>query len=107
VLTAIEKVSLWVTDVEVLRLHYARTLRHWRSRFNANRERIKQMAGYDERFCRMWEFYLAGCEVAFRYMNQMVFQIQIARKQDAVPLTRDYMVDAERGVGVASSMAAE
>ncbi|HEY6979328.1 cyclopropane-fatty-acyl-phospholipid synthase family protein [Reyranella sp.] len=107
VLTAIEKVGLWVTDVEVLRLHYARTLRHWRSRFNANRERIKQMAGYDERFCRMWEFYLAGCEVAFRYMNQMVFQIQIARKQDAVPLTRDYMVDAERGVGVASSMAAE
>ena len=51
---------------------------------------IKQMAGYDDRFCRMWEFYLAGCEVAFRYMNQMVFQIQIARRQDAVPLTRDY-----------------
>ena len=107
VLTAIEKVGLWVTDVEVLRLHYARTLRHWRSRFNANRDRIKQMAGYDERFCRMWEFYLAGCEVAFRYMNQMVFQIQIARKQDAVPLTRDYMVDAERGIAVARSMAAE
>ena len=54
-------------------------------------------AGYDERFCRMWEFYLAGCEIAFRYMNQMVFQIQIARPQDAVPLTRDYIVDAERG----------
>ena len=56
------------------------------------------MAGYDDRFCRMWEFYLAGCEIAFRYMNQMVFQIQIARSQDAVPLTRDYMVDAERGI---------
>jgi cyclopropane-fatty-acyl-phospholipid synthase len=107
VLTAIEKVGLWVTDIEILRLHYAETLRHWRSRFNANRERIKQMAGYDERFCRMWEFYLAGCEVAFRYMNQMVFQIQIARKQDAAPLTRDYMVDAERGGAVARSMAAE
>ena len=79
-LTAIEKVGLWVTDIEILRLHYAETLRHWRQRFLANREQIKQMAGYDERFCRMWEFYLAGCEVAFRYMNQMVFQIQIARK---------------------------
>jgi len=97
VMTAIEKVGLWVTDVEILRLHYAETLRHWRSRFLANRERIKQMAGYDDRFCRMWEFYLAGCEVAFRYMNQMVFQIQIARKQDAVPLTRDYVNEAENG----------
>jgi cyclopropane-fatty-acyl-phospholipid synthase len=55
----------------------------------------------------MWEFYLAGCEVAFRYMNQMVFQIQIARKLDAVPLTRDYMIDVERGIGAARSMAAE
>ena len=107
VMTAIEKVGLWVTDIEILRLHYAETLRHWRQRFLANRERIKQMAGYDDRFCRMWEFYLAGCESAFRYMNQMVFQIQIARRQDAVPLTRDYMVDAERGVAVARSMAAE
>ena len=78
VLAAIEKVGLWVTDIEILRLHYAETLRHWRQRFLANRERIKQMAGYDERFCRMWEFYLAGCEVAFRYMNQMVFQMQLA-----------------------------
>jgi cyclopropane-fatty-acyl-phospholipid synthase len=76
---AIEKVGLWVTDIEILRLHYAETLRHWRQRFLANRERIKQLAGYDDRFCRMWEFYLAGCEIAFRYMNQMVFQIQLAR----------------------------
>jgi cyclopropane-fatty-acyl-phospholipid synthase len=65
------------------------------------------MAGCDDRFCRMWEFYLAGCEVAFRYMNQMVFQMQIARRQDVVPLTRDHMIDAERGLGVARSMAAE
>jgi cyclopropane-fatty-acyl-phospholipid synthase len=107
VLAAIEKSGLWVTDIEVLRLHYADTLRHWRQRFLANREKIKEMAGYDERFCRMWEFYLAGCEISFRYMNQMVFQIQIARRQDAVPLTRDYMVDAERGVGSNRSMAAE
>jgi cyclopropane-fatty-acyl-phospholipid synthase len=107
VLSAIEKVGLWVTDVEILRLHYVETLRHWRQRFLSNRESIKQMAGYDERFCRMWEFYLAGCEVAFRYMNQMVFQIQIARKQDAVPLTRDYLIDAESGAGATRSMAAE
>jgi len=107
VLTAIEKVGLWVTDVEILRLHYAETLRHWRQRFLSNRERIKQMAGYDDRFCRMWEFYLAGCEVAFRYMNQMVFQIQIARTQDAVPLTRDYLGETEGGAAVARSMAAE
>lgn len=107
VLTAIEKVGLWVTDIEILRLHYAETLRHWRHRFLANRERIKQVAGYDDRFCRMWEFYLAGCEVAFRYMNQMVFQMQIARRQDAVPFTRDYMIEAENGIKVTRSMAAE
>ena len=107
VLTAIEKVGLWVTDIEILRLHYAETLRHWRRRFMANRDKVKAMAGYDDRFCRMWEFYLAGCEVAFRFMNQMVFQIQIARKQDAVPLTRDYVVDSERGVVTTRSMAAE
>ena len=107
VLTAVEKVGLWVTDMEILRLHYAETLRHWRQRFLANREHVKRMAGYDDRFCRMWEFYLAGCEVAFRYMNQMVFQIQIARRQDAVPLTRDYVVDAENSVVSTRSMAAE
>jgi cyclopropane-fatty-acyl-phospholipid synthase len=107
VLTAIEKVGLWVTDIEILRLHYAETLRHWRQRFMANRDKVKAMAGYDDRFCRMWEFYLAGCEVAFRHLNQMVFQIQIARKQDAVPLVRDYLVDAERGGNVTRSMAAE
>jgi len=107
VLAAIEKAGLWVTDIEVLRLHYAETLRIWRERFLANREQIKQLAGYDDRFCRMWEFYLAGCEVAFRYMNQMVFQIQIARRQDAVPLTRDYMAAGERLRNVAGSIAAE
>jgi cyclopropane-fatty-acyl-phospholipid synthase len=107
VLAEIEKAGLWATDIEILRLHYADTLRMWRERFLASREKIKEMAGYDDRFCRMWEFYLGGCEIAFRYMNQMVFQIQIARRQDVVPLTRDYMVDAERGVGRNRSMAAE
>ncbi|HZQ01067.1 MAG TPA: cyclopropane-fatty-acyl-phospholipid synthase family protein [Reyranella sp.] len=107
VLAAIEKVGLYVTDIEILRLHYAQTLRHWRTRFLANRDKVKQLAGYDDRFCRMWEFYLAGCEVAFRYMNQMVFQIQIARRVQSAPLVRDYMLDTERGAIAARSMAAE
>jgi cyclopropane-fatty-acyl-phospholipid synthase len=94
VLGAIERVGLWVTDIEILRLHYADTLRHWRQRFDSNRARIADI--YDERFCRMWEFYLIGCEIAFRRMNQMVFQIQIARRQEAVPLTRDYMLEFEQ-----------
>ncbi|MCI0429640.1 MAG: cyclopropane-fatty-acyl-phospholipid synthase family protein [Rhodospirillales bacterium] len=94
VLPAIERVGLWVTDMEILRLHYAETLRHWRERFQANRDRVRAI--YDERFCRMWEFYLAGCEIAFRRMNQMVFQIQLARRQEAVPLTRDYIAEFER-----------
>jgi cyclopropane-fatty-acyl-phospholipid synthase len=94
VLAAIELERLCVTDIEVLRLHYARTLRHWRLRFMQNRETVSRL--YDERFCRMWEYYLAGCEVAFRHMGQMVFQLQFARRQDAVPLTRDYLADWER-----------
>jgi cyclopropane-fatty-acyl-phospholipid synthase len=97
VLRAIEDNGLWVTDMEILRLHYASTLREWRNRFEANRQKIAAL--YDERFCRMWEFYLAGCEVAFRYMGQMVFQMQIARRQDAVPLTRDYITEFERANG--------
>jgi cyclopropane-fatty-acyl-phospholipid synthase len=63
-------------------------LREWHRRFAANRERIAEL--YDERFCRMWELYLLGCEMQFRYLNMMVFQIQLAREVDAVPLTRDY-----------------
>jgi cyclopropane-fatty-acyl-phospholipid synthase len=96
VLSAIEDVGLLATDIEILRLHYAETLRHWRQRFEANRARIADV--YDERFCRMWEFYLVICEIGFRRMNQMVFQIQIARKQEAVPLTRDYMFEFERAL---------
>ena len=107
VLAAIEKVGLYVTDIEILRLHYAETLRHWRRRFMANRDKVKQLAGYDDRFCRMWEFYLGSCEIAFRYMNQFVFQIQVARHQEAAPLVRDYMTDNEKGAVGGRSMAAE
>ncbi|HEY7690161.1 MAG TPA: cyclopropane-fatty-acyl-phospholipid synthase family protein [Dongiaceae bacterium] len=97
VFEAVQAAGLWVTDLEILRLHYAETLRAWRERFEANRERIRAL--YDERFCRMWEFYLVGCELSFRYMNQMVFQMQLTREQGAVPLTRDYMYEWERSAG--------
>jgi cyclopropane-fatty-acyl-phospholipid synthase len=89
VLAAVEHSGLWVTDVEILRLHYAETLRHWFERFQAQRERAKAL--YDERFCRMWEFYLAGAEMGFRHGRLMVFQLQLAHRPDAVPLTRDYL----------------
>ncbi|MEX0921274.1 MAG: cyclopropane-fatty-acyl-phospholipid synthase family protein [Rhodovibrionaceae bacterium] len=105
VTAAIEDVGLYITDIEILRLHYAETLRHWRERFEANIDRARTL--YDDRFCRMWDFYLAGCEVSFRYMDQMVFQIQLAHKQEAVPLTRDYITDWERGTAQKSTRAAE
>jgi cyclopropane-fatty-acyl-phospholipid synthase len=95
VLPPIERSGLWITDIEVLRLHYAETLRHWRMRFQANRAKIAAL--YDERFCRMWEMYLAGSEVTFRYSGHVVFQIQLSKQIDAVPLTRDYVTDYERG----------
>src|SRR5258706_10612901 len=88
VLPAVEAAKLFVTDIEILRLHYARTLAAWRARFNANRAQIAEI--YDERFCRMWEFYLVGSEIAFRRSGHMVWQMQMAREVDAVPLTRDY-----------------
>ena len=94
VVPVVERSGLWITDVEILRLHYAETLRAWRQRFNANRERIRTL--YDERFCRMWEFYLAASEVAFREQGHIVFQMQLAKSIEAVPLTRDYMADWER-----------
>ena len=93
IVPVIERVGLYITDIEILRLHYASTLRDWRRRFNANREKVLEI--YDERFCRMWDFYLAGCEAAFRYGGQLNFQIQLSRRQDAVPLTRDYIQEWE------------
>ena len=89
-----EQLGLWVTDIEVLRLHYAETLRHWRNRFVANWDKATEF--YDERFCRMWEFYLAGCEMAFRHQGQMVAQIQMSKSIDTLPITRDYMTEWER-----------
>ena len=94
ILPAIERAGLYVTDIEVLRLHYAETLKAWRLRFNANRERVAEI--YDNRFCRMWEFYLAGCEAAFRHGGLINFQLQLSKRVDAVPLTRDYALEWER-----------
>lgn len=93
VFAATERQRLWVTDVEILRLHYAETLKHWAERFQANRGRVAEL--YDERFCRMWEFYLACAEMVFRHGSGMVFQMQMARNRHAVPQTRDYMLSAE------------
>jgi cyclopropane-fatty-acyl-phospholipid synthase len=94
VFAAVEPTGLLVTDVEILRLHYAETLRHWRERFMARSAEVKAL--YDERFFRMWEFYLVFCEIGFRRRTNMVFQMQLTRRVDAVPMTRDYMVDVER-----------
>ncbi|MDE8348640.1 MAG: cyclopropane-fatty-acyl-phospholipid synthase [Acidocella sp.] len=94
VLDPIEKSGLRTADIEILRLHYAKTLAHWRRRFAANRDAIAAL--YDERFCRMFEFYLAGSELAFRVNAHMNFQIQLTHRNDATPLTRDYMMEAER-----------
>ena len=91
IVTAIEKAGLWITDIEILRLHYAETCRIWRERFMADPD-IPTM--FDARFRRMWEFYLAGAELGFRHGGHMVFQIQLAKKRDAVPLTRDYLLKA-------------
>ena len=104
VVPAVERSKLWVTDIEILRLHYAETLKSWRSRFERNRDRLRSI--YDERFCRMWEMYLVGSEVAFRRDGCMVFQMQLAKAIDSVPMTRDYMVDWEREQRTAPDRAA-
>lgn len=88
-LKAIESERLWVNDVEVWRLHYAETLKHWHDRFMAQRDAAKDL--YDERFCRMWRFYLVASELTFRLHRQCVFHFQLSRRQEAVPLTRDYL----------------
>ena len=90
---AIERSGLIVTDIEVLRLHYAQTLQLWRQRFLARRDEARAL--YDERFCRMWEFYLSMSEAAFRHQDIAVFQIQLAKRQELVPLTRDYVAERE------------
>jgi cyclopropane-fatty-acyl-phospholipid synthase len=90
---AVERSGLLITDLEVLRLHYAETLRAWRERFIDNWDNAA--AVLDETFCRMWEFYLAGSETAFRYQGLVVFQIQLAKRVETLPLTRDYIHDGE------------
>ena len=90
---SVERAGFIVTDVEVLRLHYAETLKHWRTRFQSRRGEAKAL--YDERFCRMWEFYLAASETAFRWQDCVVFQVQLTKKLDTLPMTRDYMHEAE------------
>ncbi len=91
---SIQRIGLIATDIEVLRLHYAKTLNHWRRRFAANRDAIQAL--YDERFCRMFEFYLAGSELAFHYQQHVNFQVQLTREQTAVPLARDYITETEQ-----------
>jgi cyclopropane-fatty-acyl-phospholipid synthase len=93
---AVERSGLLMTDIEILRQHYAQTLRLWRRRFAANRDAIASL--YDERFCRMFELYLAGAELSFRVQKHMVWQMQLARRQDSVPLTRSYIARSEMAV---------
>jgi cyclopropane-fatty-acyl-phospholipid synthase len=101
VLPAIERSGLFVTDIEVLRLHYAETLKHWRTRFLAHREDAERL--YHVRFVRMWEFYLAASEMAFREQAMMVFQIQLAKRQDVVPTTRNYIASEQLRLRAAES----
>lgn len=101
VLGPVEKAGLCTTDIEILRLHYAKTIAHWRRRFAANHDTIASI--YDERFCRMFEFYLSGSELAFRLSDHMNFQIQLVRRQEALPLTRDYIHEAEHALKFASA----
>jgi cyclopropane-fatty-acyl-phospholipid synthase len=105
VLAAVERNGLFATDIEILRLHYAETLKLWHERFEANREEIAAL--YDERFCRMWELYLKASEMSFRHQAQMVFQLQLTKRLETLPITRDYMVDWERRRGAESVRAAE
>src|SRR5581483_3988160 len=93
VLPVIERSGLLVTDIEILRLHYAETLKAWRERFLAHRDEVERI--YDQRFVRMWEFYLASSEMSFREQNMMVMQIQLAKRQGVVPMTRDYIAREE------------
>jgi cyclopropane-fatty-acyl-phospholipid synthase len=95
-LPAIERSGLIIADIEILRLHYAKTLRQWRERFLANWQKAAALRG--ESFCRMWEFYLAGAEAAFRYQGLVVFQVQLVKRHDALPTIRDYIANAEHAL---------
>lgn len=97
----VEYSGLFMTDLEILRLHYAETLREWRRRFMARRAEAVSL--FDERFARMWEFYLSGSETSFRNEGFVVFQLQLSRKIDNLPLTRDYMIERERQLAATHS----
>jgi cyclopropane-fatty-acyl-phospholipid synthase len=99
VLPAIERAGLLVTDIEILRLHYAETLKAWRERFLAHREDVERI--YEPRFVRMWEFYLAASEMSFREQNMMVMQIQLTKRQGVIPITRDYIAHEEQRLAAA------
>ncbi len=89
----VENNQLWVTDLEILRIHYATTLMEWHRRFVDHRDEIAAL--YDERFCRMWEFYLLSVETSFRHGAGMVFQMQLAKQAATLPLTRSYLLDPQ------------
>ena len=89
VLPSVERSGLWLTDCEILRLHYAKTLAFWRRNFEAQRSKIRAL--YDERFCRMFEMYLVGAELSFRLQAHMNFQLQLTCADNTLPLTRDYL----------------
>ena len=104
VMQAVEKEDLYPTDIEVWRLHYAKTLGHWRERFEAQIDKARDL--YDDRFCRMWRYYLTASELTFHHDHQCVFQVQLARDQRAVPLTRDYLYVNEAAVSEATHIRA-
>jgi cyclopropane-fatty-acyl-phospholipid synthase len=97
VLPAVERAGLWVTDIEVLRFHYADTLRAWGERFAEARPKMAEL--YDERFCRMWEYYLVAAEMGFRYGRHMNFQLQLSKRAATLPTTRRYMAEVEEALG--------
>jgi cyclopropane-fatty-acyl-phospholipid synthase len=103
VLPAIERAGLIVTDVEVLQLHYAHTLRQWSERFLRHREKAAEL--YDERFCRMWEFYLAGSQACFELGQHVNFQFQLAKRVGVVPITRNYIAEREAQLRAAEERA--
>ena len=99
IVPVIEQKGLQIADIEFLGEHYAETISHWRRRFKLNRKRIQSM--YDEKFCRMWEFYLAGSEVSFRHMGMTVFQIQLVKNVTVTPPTRNYVAEKEKEINLA------
>ena len=105
VMPSVQRSGLKVSDVEILRLHYAKTLRLWRERFLAHKEEVAAL--YDEQFVRMWEFYLAGSEMAFRLGDLMNFQLQLTKDQEVLPLTRNYMLTTEASLRDADRIATD